>query len=120
MMLDEIDKLGAVSWRLAQRTRDSTRNKTTVGSLSRSTVRSVKVFHRHRKSVGTDSAAVARSDGCDPTCGLQRSRETQIAKRYLVPRQIRENGLTAEQFEIADSAVLEIATRYSREAVSAS
>ena len=40
----------------------------------------------------------------------------QIAKRYLMPRQIRENGLKPEQLKITDAAVELIATRYTREA----
>jgi ATP-dependent Lon protease len=40
----------------------------------------------------------------------------QIAKRYLVPRQLRDNGLPPEQFEITDEALKVIATRYTREA----
>jgi ATP-dependent Lon protease len=48
--------------------------------------------------------------------GYSDREKLQIAKRYLLPRQIRENGLTPEQIEIVDSAILEIATRYTREA----
>ncbi len=48
--------------------------------------------------------------------GYSDREKLQIAKRYLVPRQVRENGLTAEQLEIADSAILEVATVYTREA----
>src|SRR5437867_3763382 len=48
--------------------------------------------------------------------GYSDREKLQIAKRYLVPRQIRENGLTEEQLQIEDSAVMEIATRYTREA----
>ncbi len=39
-----------------------------------------------------------------------------IAKQYLIPRQIEENGLTAEQLEITDDAVNKITSRYTREA----
>jgi len=48
--------------------------------------------------------------------GYSDREKLEIAKRYLVPRQIRENGLSGEQLEIADSAIMEIATRYTREA----
>jgi ATP-dependent Lon protease len=48
--------------------------------------------------------------------GYSDREKLQIAKRYLAPRQIRENGLTAEQLQIEESAILEIATRYTREA----
>jgi ATP-dependent Lon protease len=48
--------------------------------------------------------------------GYSDREKLEIAKRYLVPRQIRENGLTSEKLEIADSAIMEIATLYTREA----
>jgi ATP-dependent Lon protease len=40
----------------------------------------------------------------------------QIAKRYLVPRQIERNGLTPGKIEFADDAVSEIIDGYTREA----
>ena len=40
----------------------------------------------------------------------------QIAKRYLIPRQIEENGLKPVQLSISDAAVELIAARYTREA----
>ncbi len=39
-----------------------------------------------------------------------------IARRYLVPRQVSENGLTAEQITITDEAIAETITSYTREA----
>ena len=39
-----------------------------------------------------------------------------IAKQYLVPRQIKENGLTPEQLEIGDDAINLLTSRYTREA----
>jgi ATP-dependent Lon protease len=48
--------------------------------------------------------------------GYSDREKLEIAKRYLVPRQIRENGLQPEQLEIADAAILEIACCYTREA----
>ncbi|HEY3105107.1 MAG TPA: endopeptidase La [Pyrinomonadaceae bacterium] len=48
--------------------------------------------------------------------GYSDREKLQIAKRYLVPRQVRENGLTPEQLEFADDAINLIATRYTREA----
>jgi ATP-dependent Lon protease len=39
-----------------------------------------------------------------------------IAKEYLVPRQIRENGLEPEQLEITDDAINLLTSRYTREA----
>jgi ATP-dependent Lon protease len=48
--------------------------------------------------------------------GYSDREKLQIAKRYLVPRQVRENGLSAEQLEYEDEAINLIATRHTREA----
>jgi ATP-dependent Lon protease len=48
--------------------------------------------------------------------GYSDREKLEIAKRYLVPRQIRETGLSADLLEITDDAIKEIATRYTREA----
>jgi ATP-dependent Lon protease len=48
--------------------------------------------------------------------GYSDAEKLQIALRYLVPRQIQENGLTPEQLKIADEAIELIITRYTREA----
>jgi len=48
--------------------------------------------------------------------GYSDREKLQIAKRYLVPRQIRENGLSGAQLELTDDAIKLIATRYTREA----
>jgi ATP-dependent Lon protease len=48
--------------------------------------------------------------------GYSDMEKLQIAKRYLVPRQIEENGLKPDQLALSDSAIELIATRYTREA----
>ncbi|MEK6281955.1 MAG: endopeptidase La [Acidobacteriota bacterium] len=48
--------------------------------------------------------------------GYSDREKLEIAKRYLIPRQIEENGLKPEQLTITDAAVELIATRYTREA----
>ena len=48
--------------------------------------------------------------------GYSDREKLQIAKRYLVPRQIQENGLNPAQLKIEDDAIELIATRYTREA----
>src|SRR5258706_2564668 len=48
--------------------------------------------------------------------GYSDREKLQVARRYLVHGQVRENGLTLEQFEITDAALTLIATRYTREA----
>ncbi|HEV8553513.1 MAG TPA: endopeptidase La [Casimicrobiaceae bacterium] len=48
--------------------------------------------------------------------GYTAQEKLQIARRYLVPRQLAATGLTAEQCEISDSALLAIIDDYTREA----
>ncbi|MBA3439937.1 MAG: endopeptidase La [Pyrinomonadaceae bacterium] len=48
--------------------------------------------------------------------GYSDQEKLHIARQYLVPRQIHDNGLDENQFEIVDQAVSLIATRYTREA----
>src|SRR2546421_601191 len=48
--------------------------------------------------------------------GYSEREKLHIATQYLVPRQVKENGLNAEQFEITDAALELIAGRYTREA----
>jgi ATP-dependent Lon protease len=51
-----------------------------------------------------------------PLQGYSEEEKVHIAKRYLIPRQIKENGLTAEQIEIPEQAVRHIVRHYTREA----
>ncbi len=48
--------------------------------------------------------------------GYSDREKLEIAKRYLAPRQINENGLTESQFEISEEALELIVSRYTREA----
>ena len=48
--------------------------------------------------------------------GYTEREKLEIAKRYLVPRQVREKGLSPEQLTIADEAVSAIIASYTREA----
>ncbi len=48
--------------------------------------------------------------------GYTEEEKVAIAERYLVPRQIKENGLTPEQIEIPRESVALIARHYTREA----
>jgi len=48
--------------------------------------------------------------------GYTISEKLEIARRYLLPRQRQENGLTAEQCEISDAALRAVITDYTREA----
>lgn len=48
--------------------------------------------------------------------GYTQEEKIKIAERYLIPRQLTENGLTAEQFKITTKALNEIISGYTREA----
>ena len=48
--------------------------------------------------------------------GYTEREKLEIAKRYLVPRQLRENGLLAGQLTLSDRALSEIISSYTREA----
>ena len=48
--------------------------------------------------------------------GYSDQEKLNIAKQYLIPRQIQENGLTSEQLEITDDAIDLLTSRYTREA----
>jgi ATP-dependent Lon protease len=48
--------------------------------------------------------------------GYTEQEKLQIAKSYLVPRQLGENGLKPEQLTLPDTALAEIITSYTREA----
>jgi ATP-dependent Lon protease len=48
--------------------------------------------------------------------GYSDQEKLHIARQYLVPRQVQENGLSEERFTITDAALQLIAARYTREA----
>ena len=48
--------------------------------------------------------------------GYSEEEKLHIARRYLVPRQIKESGLSEEQLQINDSALQQVISRYTREA----
>ncbi len=51
-----------------------------------------------------------------PLQGYSEEEKVHIASRYLIPRQIKENGITAEQIEFPEAAVRQIIRHYTREA----
>ena len=48
--------------------------------------------------------------------GYTEDEKLNIAKRYLVPKQVKQNGLKASELKVADSALLDIVRYYTREA----
>jgi ATP-dependent Lon protease len=51
-----------------------------------------------------------------PLQGYSEEEKVHIAFRYLIPRQIKENGITGEQIEFPEDAVRHIVRHYTREA----
>lgn len=47
--------------------------------------------------------------------GYTLEEKTEIAKKYLIPKQVKENGLKADQIEIEDTAIERIIDEYTRE-----
>ena len=52
----------------------------------------------------------------DVSFGYSEEEKTQIARRYLIPRQLKQTGLTEEQVKITDAALQFVISRYTREA----
>ncbi len=48
--------------------------------------------------------------------GYTRAEKLSIARRHLLPKQLREHGMTAEQIEVADEAIETVIDGYTREA----
>ncbi|NIP60448.1 MAG: endopeptidase La [Gemmatimonadetes bacterium] len=48
--------------------------------------------------------------------GYTEKEKLEIAKRYLLPRQLRENGLKPEELEVGDEAIRTLIEKYTREA----
>ena len=48
--------------------------------------------------------------------GYSAEEKLEIARRYLIPRQLQETGLTADQYILTDAALRQVIARYTREA----
>ncbi|MCU0620131.1 MAG: endopeptidase La [Gemmatimonadales bacterium] len=48
--------------------------------------------------------------------GYTEGEKREIARKYLIPRQLQENGLTGAQLELTDDALAEVISNYTREA----
>jgi ATP-dependent Lon protease len=48
--------------------------------------------------------------------GYTRAEKLSIARRHLLPKQLREHGMTAEQIDVTDEAIETVIDRYTREA----
>jgi len=48
--------------------------------------------------------------------GYTEEEKLKIARRYLIPKQLRENGMSSDQLKVSENALREIIRRYTREA----
>ncbi|CUH66687.1 Lon protease [Thalassovita gelatinovora] len=51
-----------------------------------------------------------------PLAGYTEDEKVEIAKQHLLPKQIKNHGLKADEFDVSDDALTEIVRRYTREA----
>ena len=121
-MLDEIDKLGA-DFRgdpasALLEVLDPEQNNTFSRSLPRRAVRSVEGDVRHHgQPARSDSAAAARPHGGHRAGrATPRRRSCEIARRHLIPKQVKENGLQEGQINFTTEGLLHVIRHYTREA----
>ena len=74
------------------------------------------MFVTTANTLDTIPRPAARPDGGDPLAGYTEAEKLEIAKRYLVPRQIERNGLSPSRIAFTDPALRMIISDYTREA----
>ena len=121
MMLDEIDKLGndyrgdpssALLEILDPQQNDSFRDHYLDLPFDLSKV----FFIATANSLGPIPAPLRDRMEIINIAGYSDQEKLHIAKQYLVPRQIKENGLQPDQMEVTDDAINLLTARYTREA----
>jgi endopeptidase La len=74
------------------------------------------LFIATANQVGTVHPALLDRMELIPLAGYTDEEKVQIARQYLIPRQMAENGLPKDSIEITDAALREIIAEYTREA----
>src|SRR5438128_1664642 len=121
MMLDEIDKLGAdyrgdPAAALLEILDPEQNNTFTDNYLDLPFDLSKVFFIATANQLGPIPAPLRDRMEIIQLAGYSDQEKLNIAKQYLIPRQVKENGLTPEQLEIKDDAVNRLTSRYTREA----
>ncbi|MEA2298980.1 MAG: ATP-dependent Lon protease [Solirubrobacteraceae bacterium] len=121
-MIDEIDKMGGSSWSgdpasamlevLDPEQNDSFRDHYLDVPFSLANV----MFITTANSLDTVPGPLLDRMEVIQLSGYTEAEKLQIAKRYLVPRQIERNGLTRSRLQISDAALRAVISDYTREA----
>jgi ATP-dependent Lon protease len=118
-LLDEVDKMGmdfrgdpsSALLEVLDPSR-TTRSSTTTSRSTTTCRRDV----RRDPQFAEHPAAAARPDGGDPLSGYTEDEKLNIAQRYLLPKQQKNNGLKAGELTVSESAIRDIVRYYTREA----
>jgi ATP-dependent Lon protease len=121
-MIDEIDKMGGSSWSgdpasamlevLDPEQNDSFRDHYLDVPFSLANV----MFITTANTLDTVPGPLLDRMEVIQLSGYTEAEKLQIAKRYLVPRQIERNGLTRSRLQISDAALRAVISDYTREA----
>jgi len=120
LMLDEVDKLSASHqgdpFSALLEVLDPEQNNTFATTTLPYPSTCLGTVHRHGQRVGCHTAAAARPHEIIELTGYTEEEKLQIAKRYLLTRQLTANGLNASQVDVSEEALRRVIVDYTREA----
>jgi len=121
LMLDEVDKVAAIfaAIRPPRFWKSSTLNRTETSATTTSTCPSIyPKFSLSPPPIRSNTIPQPLLDRMEllRLAGYSEEEKIEIAKRYLIPRQLKETGLKSEDCVITDEALKTIIAQYTREA----